>query len=78
MEKFNIIILNITPYEHPKYDQIETIDRKHMKLLTHSRLRLFFLGKQNEPVLKKNCDFLDVPNEYFDPSCIESRVIKPY
>lgn len=38
----------------------------------------FFSGSKTNPVLKKNCDLLDVPNEYFDPSCIESRVIKPY
>lgn len=49
MEQLNIIgILNITPYEHPKHDQIGATDRKRTKLLTHSYLRLFFPGRQNE------------------------------
>lgn len=28
----------------------------------------FFPGGKTNPVLKKNCDLLDVLNEYFDPS----------
>lgn len=68
MEQLNIIgILNITPDEHPKHDQIGATNRKRTKLLIRV-FGCFFPGSKTNPVLKKNCDLLDVLNEYFDPS----------